>query len=152
MRTFSKLLIFGALLAGAQPAGAQTWDKNLVVNGDAESGAGVTSRTAPVVKNIPGWTTTGNFTLCQFVNGMVTDSRNMASEGKQYFAGGPNGGPATAKQTIDLAAGAAEIDAGRVRFSLSAWLSNGGSAVAASPKITATFVDAAGKTLLEHTV
>jgi uncharacterized protein (TIGR03437 family) len=146
------LLIVGAILAASAPAGAQLWDKNLVVNGDAERGTGVTSRSAPVVKDIPGWTTTGNFTLMQYGYGFTTDNRNMSSEGKQYFAGGPNGGPATAKQTIDLSSGATEIDAGRARFYLSSWLSNGGSAIAAATKITATFTDAAGKTLLEYAI
>src|SRR5574340_678827 len=152
MRNLVDLLAIGALLGAALPAEAQLWDKNLVVNGDAESGTGVTTRTAPPVKDIPGWTPTGNFTLCQYVNGMLTDHRWMQSQGNQYFAGGPNGGAATAKQIIDLAAGATEIDAGRVRFYMSAWLSNGGSTVGAPAKLTATFLDAAGKTLLEYAI
>ena len=65
MRNLCSLLALGVLLAAARPAAAQPWDKNLIVNGDAELGAGVTSRTAPVVKDIPGWTTAGNFTLLQ---------------------------------------------------------------------------------------
>jgi uncharacterized protein (TIGR03437 family) len=150
--TFRKCLTIFGLLVAAWPADAQLWDKNLVVNGDAEQGTGVTSTGAAVVASIPGWTTTGNFTLCQFVNGMPTDKRQMVTATKQYFAGGPKGGAATAKQTIDLSSGATEIDAGRVKFYLSAWLSNGGSAVMAASKITATFLDGSGKTLLEHVV
>src|SRR6266568_3694831 len=137
MQSFRALFQIGALLVAAGAVRAQSWDKNLVVNGDAETGTGVTSLSAAVVKNIPGWTTTGNFTLCQYVNGMPTDHRWMDAEGKQFFAGGPKGGAATAKQTIDLSSGATEVDAGRVRFFLNAWLSNGGSAVAAASKITA---------------
>ena len=152
MRNMQKLWIVGVLLAGAGLAQGQIWDKNLVVNGDAEKGTGVTTRTAAAVKDIPGWTTTGNFTICQIVNGMPADLRYMNAPGKQYFAGGPTGGAATAKQTIDLSSGASEIDAGRVRFSLSAWMSNGGSTVGAVGKITATFLDSGGKTLLEYAI
>src|SRR5664279_3388854 len=151
MRDLCNLLALGALLAVARPAGAQPWDKNLVVNGDAERGTGVTTRTAAVVKDIPGWTTTGNFTLVQY-GSISADHRYMASEGKQSFAGGPNGGAATGKQTIDLASGATEIDAGRARFYLSGWMSNGGSAIAANTKLTAAFLDAAGKTLLTYSL
>src|SRR5574340_172062 len=152
MRNLVDLLAIAALLGAALPAEAQLWDKNLVVNGDAESGTGVTARTAPPVKDIPGWTSTGNFTLCQYGVGMLTDNRWMKTQGRQYFAGGPNGGAATAKQTIDLSAGAAEIDAGQVRFYVSAWLSNGGSTVGAPAKLTATFLDAAGRTLREYAI
>ncbi len=152
MQGYRKLFTIGILFTAIAPAQAQLWDKNLVVNGDAESGTGATSISAAVVTNIPGWTTTGNFTLCQYVGGFPTDHRYMDAEGKQYFAGGPKGGPATAKQTIDLSSGATEIDAGRVHFLLTSWLANGGSTVAANTKITATFLDAQGKTLLEYVV
>ena len=108
------------LLLASLPSHGQIWDKNLVVNGNAESGTGVTTIRDAAVKNIPGWTTTGNFTLCQFGNGIPVDVRWLQGTGKQYFAGGPGGGAATAKQTIDLSAGANEIDAGQVRFFLSA--------------------------------
>ncbi len=151
MRNLCNLLALGALLAAGRPTAAQPWDKNLVVNGDAERGTGVTSRTAAVVKDIPGWTTTGNFTLVQY-GSISPDYRYMASEGKQCFGGGPNGGAATGKQTIDLASGATEIDAGRARFYLSGWMSNGGSVIAASTKITVTFLDAEGKTLLTYSL
>lgn len=151
MRRLGNLLALGALLWTAMPAAAQLWDRNLVVNGDAENGAGATSKTAPPIKNIPGWTTTGNFQQCLYTIG-AADSRWMKNPGKQHFAGGPSGGAATAKQTIDLAAGNVEIDAGRVRFYMSSWLSNGGSAIMAPAKVTATFLDAAGKTLLEYSV
>jgi len=133
-------------------ADGQIWDKNLVVNGNAESGTGVTTISAAAVKTIPGWTTTGNFTICQYGNGIPVDVRWLQNTGKQYFAGGPGGGAATAKQTIDLSAGAKEIDAGQVRFYLTALMSNGSSTIAASTKLTATFLDAAGKTLLEFAI
>jgi uncharacterized protein (TIGR03437 family) len=140
------------LLAACLPAYGQLWDKELMANGDAEKGVGATSRSAAAVKDIPGWTTTGNFTLCQYVNGMNNDVRYMKTPGKQYFAGGPNGGAATARQTIDLSSGAAEIDAGRVRFFLTGWIGNGGDQMVAPAKLTATFLDGAGKSLLEYTV
>jgi uncharacterized protein (TIGR03437 family) len=151
MGKVGNLFAISGLLAAALPAEAQLWDKNLVVNGDAESGTGASSKTAAPIKNIPGWTTTGNFQQCLYTMG-AADNRWMKNPGKQHFAGGPNGGAATAKQTIDLAAGATEIDAGRVRFYTSSWLSNGGSTIMAPAKVTATFLDGAGKTLLEYSV
>jgi hypothetical protein len=151
MRKLNNLIVVTALLATAAPAQEQLWDKNLVVNGDAETGTGAAIRTAPPVKDIPGWTTTGNYTQMLYTAG-VAGPRWMKSQGKQHFAGGPNGGAATAKQSIGLSSGATGIDAGRVRFYLSAWLSNGGSTILAPAKVTATFLDAAGKTLLEHSV
>ena len=144
MTYFRLVLVCILVMAAFSPANAQIWDKNLIVNGDAESGTGVTTRTAAVVKNIPGWTTAGNFTLGQYVNGMTFDTRFMKAPGKQYFAGGPAGGAATATQTIDLSPGATEIDAGRVHFFLSGWLGNGGSAIDASTRITAAFLNAPG--------
>src|SRR5262249_53861840 len=54
--------------------------------------------------------------------------------------------------TIDLAEGATEVDAGRVRFYMSSWLSNGGTTIMAPAKVTATFLDGTGKTLLEYSV
>jgi hypothetical protein len=94
--TYLRLTLIGILfLTAFSPAGAQIWDQTPIVSGDAESGAGVTTRTAAVVKNIPGWTTAGNFTLGQYVNGMNTGTRYMKAPGKQFFAGGPGGGAAT---------------------------------------------------------
>ncbi len=151
MRKFGYLLTFFALLTVVTPVEAQLWDKNLVVNGDAETGTGASLKTAAPLKNIPGWTTTGNFQQCLYTMG-AADSRWMKNPGKQHFAGGPNGGTATAKQTIDLSSGATEIDAGRVRFYLGAWLSNGGSVIMAPANVTVTFLDAAGKTLLQYSV
>src|SRR5574340_617051 len=108
MRNLVDLLAIGALLGAALPAEAQLWDKNLVVNGDAESGTGVTTRTAPPVKDIPGWTPTGNFTLCQYVNGMLTDHRWMQSHGNQYFAAGRSGEHTSAIQSLKDLAGPTE--------------------------------------------
>ncbi len=144
----TSLLLFSAAFS----ANGQLWDKNLIVNGGVENGPGVTLISAAAVKNIPGWTTNGNFTICQYGNGIPADPRWVQNYGKQYFAGGPGGGGATARQVIDLSAGAKEIDAGQVRFFLTAIMSNGGSAIAAPTKLTATFLDAAGKTLLEYSV
>ncbi len=46
----ASLLLLSAVLL----AEGQIWDKNLVVNGNAESGTGVTTITAAPVQNIPG--------------------------------------------------------------------------------------------------
>ncbi len=145
-------MLFAAALA---PVHGQVWNTNLVVNGDAEAGPGATSRSAATPATIPGWTKEGAFTVVQYGSPMLlsTDAYGPQTRGKNYFAGGPNGGKSTATQTIDLSAGAVEIDAGRVRFYLSAFLSNGGNTGSGTEsKLTATFLDAAGKTLLEQQI
>ncbi len=139
------------------PAQAQPWNQNLVVNGDAEAGPGMNLiDTAKVVKTVPGWKTSGALTVVQYgedVGGLRPFDPGPVDRGNQYFAGGFGPAVSSASQTIDLSAGATEIDAGRVRFYLSAFLMIGDyTASTKSPALIATFKDGTGKVLLTSIV
>ena len=138
-------------------ANGQIFNRNLVVNGDAESGAAATGEDQPPVQAIPGWTIGGSFTTGRYggLNLLGPASYGPVEHGDNYFLGAlgstRSNTPSTATQTIDLSPAAAEIDAGRVRFYLSGYLgcSCGG---AGNSSLKATFLDPDGKTLLEATL
>jgi len=95
---------------------------NLIVNGNAEAGAG--SSIGDVVP-VPGWTTQGNFTVVQYgANGDFPDvnTPGPADRGANFFAGGPDTDVSSATQTIALSSYAAAIDTGRQTFTLSGYL------------------------------
>ena len=124
----TKLLLFMPCLLGlaalglAAPAAHAQFGSNLVVNGDAETGAG--SADGSVVA-VPGWTTSGNFTVVQYgASGgfpAATDP-GPADRGSNFFAGGPSNGSSSATQTIDVAQEAAAINAGAASYTLSGYL------------------------------
>jgi len=110
---------------------------NLIVNGDAEAGsAGDPAGTSEqqVVKDLPGWTRTGTLTVFPYVAGQTIGSVGEGDprpddHGKNYFTGGPNGGPnalAAAKQDIDLTPLALATDTGKLSFTLSGYLGSWG--------------------------
>ncbi|HZT28637.1 MAG TPA: hypothetical protein VFA33_02050 [Bryobacteraceae bacterium] len=146
----TKLLALPFLFTGAL-AWAQPWDRNLLVNPGAESGPGAAKRT-DTVSDVPGWTRTGAFSVGQYISAMPLwpSTYGPKDRGSNYFWGGASGGPSSATQTIDLSAGATEIDAGRVRFYLSGYLvshTNYG-----IPRLRAAFLDAQDRQLLESEV
>jgi hypothetical protein len=97
-------LVLLAALALAAPAQALP-PGNVVVNGDGESSPGATNYSE--VKPPAGWTTSDQFTVVAY---STPDSPTPPADGgANYFAGG-NSAVATATQTIDLAAYAAEFD------------------------------------------
>jgi hypothetical protein len=114
------LALSAVATSGALAAGI--YGTNLVVNGNADAGPG-----APDASNVmkpTGWTTTGEFTAVKYgASGGFPDKTTPgpADRGANFFAGG-NQPVSTATQTISLDAGAADIDAGSVKYALSAWL------------------------------
>ena len=115
------------VLAASAAAHAAIPIGNLIVNGDAEAGAGSSDSltTAPVP--IPGWATTTNFTEHTYdpAGSAAFPDANVAAAitgGKQFFAGGPDNGSGnaveTATQIVDLSAAASLIDAGSASASL----------------------------------
>ncbi|HMB96406.1 MAG TPA: SdrD B-like domain-containing protein, partial [Tepidisphaeraceae bacterium] len=110
-----------------------TLGTNLVVNGDAEATAGSSDGSAV---SIAPWTSKlGKVTAVQYGSAgfPATNSIGPASRGLNFFAGGPpdpndaNANSATSEQTIDISSLAADIDAGRIRYDLSAYVGGFGS-------------------------
>ena len=121
-----KTVAFAALvlsaLAGSSPARAQL-GSNLIVNGNAEVGAG--SLSGNDIEAVPGFTTTGAFTVVQYAAGggfPVATDPGPADRGLNFFAGGPNNASSSAAQLISLLPEASVINAGNAAFTLSAYL------------------------------
>lgn len=154
LRTLSAAAL---MLAVSMSAHGQVFSRNLVVNGDAEAGSGISCDNDPPLTNIPGWAVTGPFTVARYGGDNFLGPRDYAplERGSNFFinATGPTQSDAfsTATQTIDLSSAAAEIDAGRVRFYLSGYLgcTCGG---AGNSLLKASFLDASGKTLRQAIV
>ncbi len=95
---------------------------NLIGNGNAELGPG--SSTGQHVLLVPGWVTTGPFTVVPYTAGggfpTVSDP-GPPDRSNQFFAGG-SGALSTASQDIDVSGNASDINAGKVTCDLSAWL------------------------------
>jgi hypothetical protein len=102
-----------------------TLGTNLLGNGDGEADFAA-NETSPV----PGWQTQGIVLARYGDRGMPqTTSPGPADRGRFFFAGGPAHQPgqplrtfASASQEIDVSSLAADIDAGRIRYDLSAFL------------------------------
>jgi len=109
-------------LASGGLSAQATFNKNLIVNGDAESGPASSNGTA-VVPNIPGWTATGNANVVPYDLVGYLQSTDQAPPDRQfqYFSGAPSGGTSTITQTIDVSALSTAINAGTVKFSLSGY-------------------------------
>lgn len=114
------------VMAGLMPALASpvlaigAFGTNLIINGDAESGIGGGGE----VVSVPGWTTTGGFTVIKYgnPNWLPTNCPGPANRGSNYFVGGSQTGNTKAAQSIDVSFGMAAIDAGYVGFNLSGYL------------------------------
>jgi hypothetical protein len=90
------ITIAGLNLLGIKPVQAVSFNTNLIINGDAEAGsAGV--NTYDVVP-VPGWTTTGNFSVYRYSSDSIFPELNSpgpVDRGNNFFGGGPLnvGGP-----------------------------------------------------------
>jgi hypothetical protein len=133
-----------AVVASAHPAAAP----NLIRNGGAEAGPGVTNAST-VAASLPGWTRTPNFTVVKYAAGGGFPDAAIAGPigGKaNFFAGGPNAAASSATQTVRVTRFKAPIDAGQRVATLSAFL--GGYATHGdSMSVTATFLSESGKKL-----
>jgi hypothetical protein len=155
----SRSILAGALLAAlllvpSNPvlAGSSVLGSNLVVNGDAESGPGSTD--GSVVSSIPGFTTTGAFTVVQYgAAGGYPDSTSPgpANRGANFFAGGPGAATSTGSQFIDVSSASAQINTGKVTYDLSGYL-GGFSSQGDNAVVTATFMGVTGAPLGTATI
>jgi predicted small secreted protein len=122
--------------------------KNLIVNGDAESGPGTMDGSTPVT-NIPGWTPMGNFDVVVYgaSGGYPLDTDpGPTDRGKNFFSGGPDDDVSTGTQIIDVSSVATMLDTGAVSYTLSGWL-GGYADQNDNATLTIQFQDASGKTL-----
>ena len=122
-RSFVAALSLLALpLLTALPAHAQ-FGTNLIVNGDAESGAATPSGTT--VEPVPGWNTAAGFTAVQYADTggfpSLTDP-GPAVRGSNFFAGGPDNSFSEATQSVDVSALSAAFSSGLTPFTLSGYI------------------------------
>jgi uncharacterized protein (TIGR03437 family) len=136
-----------AVLVMAQSLTAQSlFNRNLIVNGDAESGSGSTSG-GTVVASIPGWTAAASANVLPYSlnDRLEKTSIGPVNRGNNYFAGGPSNAKSTLTQKVDISATASGIDAGTVTYDASAYLGGSGGD---SSQMILTFLGASGNTLL----
>jgi hypothetical protein len=111
-----------AVLASIFAATGAHASGNLLVNGDAEAGPGLT--TGEVVP-VPGWTlVAGNFTVINYgpeYGGPDVTSPGPLDRGLNYFAGGNSIDFSAATQTVDLTAYQAYFSSHPFTFTLSGW-------------------------------
>jgi hypothetical protein len=118
-------LLVATLAARSAAAQGAPFGTNLIVNGNAEGGAG--SATGNDVLPVPGWTTTGAFTVVRYAagNGFPgAASPGPADRGANFFSGGPARASSSARQVIDLADFGGllpQVAAGAVRFTLAGY-------------------------------
>lgn len=136
------------VLAGVARSSATA---NLLKNGGADLGTGVATSEngSGVVKSIPGWVRTGNFTVVKYGSPggfpSIANSQTIAG-GRNFFAGGPSNPNSGATQTVNVAGKAAAIDASKLSATLAAYL-GGYSNQRDSLAVSATFLNASGKKL-----
>jgi hypothetical protein len=138
------VLVIAAVVAGTGRGGAATG--SLVANGDAEQGAGSTDGSAV---QVPGWTTTGGFTVVQY-GAPGFPAAVHPGQGRNFFAAGGGGqSPSSATQTIDLSGARQAIDASRIDARVTALIRRPRGASAA---ISVNTRDAGGRILTRRTV
>jgi uncharacterized protein (TIGR03437 family) len=151
------LLLCGlALLVTVEKASAQgILGSNLILNGDAESGAAGTTTAA--VASIPNWTrATGNANVLPYtiVGYLVSTDPAPPTHGFNYFAGDPKaGGASSLTQDIDVSSGASSINGGNVKFTASVYLGSAkGTGLAPTSQMAVAFKNAGGQTFTTVTV
>ncbi len=120
---------------------------NLIVNGDAETGASATDNVG--VQRPNGWVVSGSLTQVQYGSrgGFPSSSTpGPADRGAALFAGGPSNLNATGTQAIDLTGDAASVDGGGLGFTLAGYL-GGFAAQGDNATLTVSFQDDYGKDL-----
>src|ERR1700722_10334230 len=120
--SYAVLLTVGYLCSYSPLSAQSIFGRNLIVNGDAESGQGDTNGHNPV--SIPAWVSAGAPTVIQYASGYDVAATDVGplSRGANYFYGGRPNSTSSLSQTIDLSSGTATIDAGTSTFVVSAYL------------------------------
>jgi hypothetical protein len=151
---FSVALAVSALAfcTAAAPIQSSLFGRNLLVNGDAEAGAGAYDET--VAFRVPGWTTHDNFTAVEY--GAVGafpmwDDPGPADRGRNFFSGGPSNAFSWAVQTVDVSAATGPIDAGMVAYALAGYIGGYGDQND-NVTVTAKFLGAGGGVLARASI
>lgn len=163
------MLTVCGLVAAATSGLAVPYGKNLLTNGDAESGSA--SSTGAAVQ-IPGWSVIGPVSVVPYGagNGFPTENQGPQSGGAptggfRFFAGGDctsSGGQfgtqpcglqntTSIRQSIDVSANAGDIDEGNVLCDISGWL-GGFANQDDNATFTVTFAAADGTQLASATI
>lgn len=141
-RTLTKALSVSILVLAAVAAKASgVLGSNLVINGDAESGAG---GNGSAIIAAPGFLSSGNFTVVTYSAGggfPAPDDPGPSNQGLNFFAGGPNTPQSSATQSFDVSSIIGLIDRGAVSFELAAYL-GGFMSQQDNAVLTATFLGA----------
>jgi hypothetical protein len=134
------------MVTGVRAQTATPYGTNLVVNGDAEVDAG--AKNSSTIVSPASWVTTGQFDVVAYgASGGFPDgtSPGPTDRGKNLFEGG-NVAKSTAMQTISLTGASADINAGIVKYVLSAYL-GGYSNQGDYATVSVAFKDANGATV-----
>jgi uncharacterized protein (TIGR03437 family) len=137
-----------SLILNSQATLPTVFGSNLVVDGDAESAVQSLSN-HDFATDMPAWVRTPAFTTDVYgASGADIDLTSPAppDQGKLYFYGGSSNAASTGYQDIDLSQGASAIDAGTVKYALSAWL-GGYSTQGDNMTLTAKFMNWSGTVL-----
>jgi hypothetical protein len=124
------------------------YGKNVIVNGDAESGKNDQNGDKPV-SSIPGWTLKGDIDVVPYGSSVgvpkATDP-GPSNRGKNMFTGGPDTASTSASQNIDISTISADVAGGNVSYTLSGYL-GGFSSQTDNAVLSVQFEDNAGKVL-----
>ncbi len=148
------LAVAAGLCGALSSTGAMAaYGENMLVNGGAEASAGVPGTGTTTMLPPSGWSVTGTLTAAQYggSGGFPTaTSAGPVDRGSNFFIGGRSGmgnaTPATASQTISLAAYLGDIAGGQVGYSFSAWLGGYGTD-GDNAKASVSFLDASNNVL-----
>jgi hypothetical protein len=97
--------------------------KNLLVNGDAESGPGTDGTNAPA--SVPGWQVSDGFNVIVYgsPNDLPTlNTPGPANRGKNFFYGGLSTEHSSASQIVDVSSVAPVLSTGQIKYTLSGWI------------------------------
>jgi uncharacterized protein (TIGR03437 family) len=144
----NRLLCAAALLFATQMVHAQSiLGSNLIVNGNAESGAASSDGTT-LVTSIPGWTRAGSANVLPYnlTGYLLLSDPAPPDRGFQYFYSGNVGaGASTLTQAINVSSGGSIISGGNVKFTASAYL-GGVAGNGHTAQVTVAFQNGSGQT------
>lgn len=95
---------------------------NIIYNGDAEKGAGLTDDTSFPL-DIPRWVRSSDFATDNYINldSVPANVTGPPDRGKLFFYGGQTV-VSTGYQDIDISSASGNVDLGQIRYNFSAWI------------------------------